>query len=271
VAAGSAALVTQPRVTVDRGSPTERLPGPPQQFQPPPAPPPQPPQQAWAPPPGGPPPQRSSGSSKWPIIAICATVLAVGGTAIALAAAGVFTSKSGSDKPTTTVIIRNPVAAAPSAQPTTPANTTPPANTPPPSTSGTATYTTGTYAADYPAGWSIVEDNVDKGAYTETRMQSPDGAAAVLIDRTPGNPQDPQLEAEGVESQTARTAGYRRISFGPTTLGGKPGWAWVFRLPSGRRVDYFTNTGGGRFAVLGTGSDFNTAVAAARGIAESLR
>jgi hypothetical protein len=102
-------------------------------------------------------------------------------------------------------------------------------------------------------------------------MQSPDGSAAVLIDRTPGDAQDPQLEAGGVESQTAKTPGYSRISFGPATLGGKAGWKWVFGLPSGRRVDYFTNTGGGRFAVLGSGSDFTTAQRTAREIAASLR
>ncbi|MEA2448665.1 MAG: hypothetical protein QOG63_597, partial [Thermoleophilaceae bacterium] len=41
--------------------------------------------------------------------------------------------------------------------------------------------------------------------------------------------------------------------------------------PAGRRVDFFTNTGGGRFAVLGEGTDFTTALATARAVAESLR
>jgi hypothetical protein len=117
----------------------------------------------------------------------------------------------------------------------------------------------------------IVSDNADKGAYTETKMQSPDGRAAVLIDRTAGDAQDPQLEAQGVESQTATTAGYRRIAFEPTTLGGRAGWKWVFELPSGRRADYFTNLAGGRFAVLGSGPDFSTSQAAARAVAASLR
>jgi hypothetical protein len=206
-------------------------------------------------------------SSKWPIVVACLTLLVLGGAAIALAAAGVFKSKSSPAKETTVIITQ--AAAAPSAEPTTPAVTTP---TPPPANpSATAIYKAPTYSADYPADWTIVSDNANKGAYTETKMQSPDGGAAVLIDRTAGGPQDPQLEAQGVESQTAKTAGYQKVSFGPTTLGGKAGWKWVFDLPSGRRVDYFTNTGGGRFAVLGSGSDVSTAQSAAREVAASLR
>jgi hypothetical protein len=295
VAAGGAALVTQPRGVAgqptaqpgfqppaqptapaapgahDQTGATARLPGLPQQFQPPPAA--QPPQRAWAPPPGAPPPgQPSAGGAKWPVIAICATLLALGGVAIALAAAGVFSSGSGGSTSTTTIIIRNPAAAAQSAQPTKPANTAPPpATAPPQGSSGTIAYTPGPYTADYPAGWSIVEDNVNMGAYTEAKIQNPSGSAALLIDRTPGSPLDPQTEAQGVESQTAKTPGYQRVSFGPTTLGGKPGWEWVFGLASGPRVDYFTNSGGGRFAVLGTGSNFSAAMRAARGVAASLR
>jgi serine/threonine protein kinase len=272
VAAGSAALVTQPRVAAPptvHGQPTgatARLPATPAEYQPP------PPAQPPAPPPAWqPPPPQPSGSSKWPIIAVCATILLLGGVAIALAAAGVFNSKSNTTAQTpTTVIIQNPVAGAPSAEPTAPAKTTP-ATPPPSSSSGTATYRNGTYAADYPAGWSLVEDDKNMGAYTETKFQSPDGGAAVLIDRTPGAALDPQLEAQGVEKDTAKTTGYRRISFAPTTLGGRPGFEWVFDLPSGRRFDYFTNTGGGRFAVLGSGSDTTTAQQAAREVAASLR
>jgi hypothetical protein len=291
VAAGSAALVTQPRVAAIAGAaqqmgpaaaqqsgPTARLPvtaplpaatAPPPSYAGPPPSYAAPPPSYAPPPPSSTPPPRSA--SKWPIVAVCLTLLVLGGTAIALAAAGVFKSKPSPPKETT-VVIQQP--AAQSAQPTTPTATVPPTpTTPAPSStgSGTATYSTSTYSADYPASWSILSDNVDKGAYTETRMQSPDSRAAVLIDRTPGSAIDPGEEAQGVESQTAKTAGYRRISFGPTTLGGKPAWKWVFELPSGRRVDYFTNVGGGRFAVLGSGSDFSASQQVAREVAASLR
>jgi hypothetical protein len=250
VAAGGAAPTAQ------QTGPTARLPV--QSFQPPPPPAPAP---TWAPPPAA-----KQSSSKWPIVAVCVTLLLLAGVAIALAAAGVFKSSGGEKQ--TTVVIKQP-AAAQSAQPTVPPETvTVPAA---PEPSGTATYETSTYSADYPAGWTLVSDDADKGAYTETKMQSPDGGAAVLIDRTPGAAQDPQLEAEGVETHTAKTLGYSRVAWAPTTLGGKPGWKWVFELPSGRRVDYFTNVSGGRFAVLGSGSDYAGAQKAARLVATSLR
>ncbi|MEA2441111.1 MAG: hypothetical protein QOH76_2535 [Thermoleophilaceae bacterium] len=275
VAAGSAALLTQPRAGAPPTTPaaqqtglTARLPAPPTQYQQP------QPGSAYAPAPQYSPSSHASPRSpspKWPVIAVCATILALGGAAIALAAAGVFSSDSKPAGPIpTTVIIQNP--AVTSVQPTTPPDNTPVPTTPPPSNpSGNATYSAGTYAAEYPAGWSIVEDDVDKGAYTETKFQSPTGSAAVLIDRTAGAPLDPQVEAEGVEVETAKTPGYQRVSFAPTILGGKPGFEWVFDLPSGRRFDYFTNAGGGRFAVLGTGSNSAKAQKAARAVAASLR
>jgi hypothetical protein len=163
------------------------------------------------------------------------------------------------------VIIQNPVAT--SAQPTRP-TTTP---TPPVHPSATRTYTSSAYSADVPADWSLVSDNADKGAYTETKMQSPDGGAAVLIDRASGSPLDPRVEAEGVRKDTARTPGYTEVVFAPTTIGGRVVWEWIFDLPSGRRYDYFTNQNGGRFAVLGTGSDTATSRKVARSVIASLR
>jgi serine/threonine protein kinase len=268
VAAGGAAPVTHPQATAaapvappsQQTGPTAQLPvtaPPPPAYAPPAAP-------TYSTPP-------PASSSKWPILAVCATLLLLGGVAIALAASGVFKSKSSGPEKQTTVVIRQPVAGQTSAMPTATVTTPAPTPEPEPEPSGTATYRAPTYAADYPAGWTVVSDNADKGPYTETKLQSPDGSAAVLIDRTPGDPQDPQLEATDVERQTARTPGYRRIAFEPTTLGGRAAWKWVFELPSGRRVDYFTNLAGGRFAVLGSGPDSATAQRAARAVAASLR
>src|SRR4051812_15183093 len=145
VAAGGAAPTAQ------QTGPTARLPV--QSFQPPP-----PPASTWSPPPA---PRQSS---KWPIVAVCATLLLLGGIAIALAAAGVFKSKSSAPEKQTTVVIQQPVAGQTSAMPT---ETTAPTPEPEPEPSGSATYEASTYSADYPAGWSIVSDDTDKGAYTE--------------------------------------------------------------------------------------------------------
>jgi serine/threonine protein kinase len=214
-------------------------------------------------------PATPAGPRSWPVIAVCATILVLGGVAIALAAAGVFSSKSSPQPTTKTVLVQNPVA--PSAQPTASASPPPRVAATPQRPSGNATYRSGTYTVDYPAGWTIVEHDVDKGAYTETKMQSPDGSAAVLIDRTPGAPLDPAVEAQGVEVETAKTPGYRQVKFQPATIRGRIVWEWVFDLPSGRRYDYFTNQGGGRFAVLGTGPDSAAARKAARLVVSSIR
>jgi serine/threonine protein kinase len=104
VAAGSAALVTQPRAATAPPPPSQQQTGPTAQlpaYAPPTAPPPPAPGSA------PPPPPRSS-SSKWPIVAVCATLLLLGGVAIALAAAGVFKSGSSGPAKQTTVVIKQP-------------------------------------------------------------------------------------------------------------------------------------------------------------------
>jgi hypothetical protein len=172
----------------------------------------------------------------------------------------------GSDPGPTTVIVRE-TASTPTE--TTQTETTPTETDPP--DGDTAPYTAGTYAFDYPAGWTVVDDDVDKGAYTETRLQSPDGGATVLVDRTPGAPLDPAEAASEVEAQTAETDGYERVTFEPIDVGPREGFAWEFSLPSGPRVDYFTTVDGVSFAVLGHGSDYETAKAVAHSVAGSLR
>jgi serine/threonine protein kinase len=267
VAAGEAAP-TRPKhqaaatevPTAQLTSPTEQLPRSAPQTQP------QPPYaqpEPWAPPPPAQPEPRRR--SAWPFVAVAGVLLLLGGVAAALVATGAFEK---SDSKQTTVIVRETTPAATDEGTPTDTGPTGPATDPPPES---ATYQGATYAADYPAGWTIVSDEDDKGAYTETKLQSPDGDATVVIDRTPGSPVDPETAARGVERETAKTPGYVRISFGATDLGGRDGFQWVFELPSGRRVDFFTNAGGGRFAVLGHGSDYASAEVAARMVAESLR
>jgi Protein kinase domain len=208
------------------------------------------------------------GPARWTVFWIGLAAIVIGAAAVAVAV--VLTHKSSSPVPTTkTVLVQNPVA--PSAQPTAPTKPPPQVAATPERPSGNATYRAGAYTVDYPAGWTILERDADKGAYTETKLQSPDGGAAVLIDRTPGAPLDPALEAKGVEVDTAKTPGYRQVKFHAVTIGGRIVWEWVFDLPSGRRYDYFTNEGGGRFAVLGTGSDSAAARKAARLVVSSIR
>jgi hypothetical protein len=207
--------------------------------------------------------------SPWPWILACAALLAVAGAVAALIASGALDGGSDGGQQAATVTVRDQVAPAPQEepQPEEPVQEPEPA---PPADTGTETYSSASYSAEYPSGWLLVDDDVSKGAYTETKFESPDGTATVVIDRTPGAPLDPREAAEGVEADTSQTSGYRRVRFAPVTLGGREGFEWVFDLPSGRRADFFTNVGDGRFAVLGHGEDFGTAYDAAHAVASSL-
>ncbi len=261
VAAGEAAPTAQrpgaAPPTAVAAAPTEQLTGPTAQI----------PvrQQAPWPPPSQPPQQQPPRRSRWPLVAAVVALLAVGAGVAALVAGGAFDQSS--DGGPTTVIVRETTPD----RPTDTGQEEDPEQQPPEPGGQTARYTSATYSADYPADWTVVSDDVDKGAYTETKLQSPDGGATVVIDRTPGAPLDPTLAAQEVERATAETAGYRRVSFRSVELGGRPSFEWVFDLPSGRRVDFFTTVDGTSFAVLGLGSDYPTAAAVARDVAASLR
>ena len=143
---------------------------------------------------------------------------------------------------------------------------------PPTETAGFTTYEAATYTAEYPAEWRVTEDDQLKTTYSRTKFQSPDDSQSVLIDRSPGKDEPPAQSAKAVESQTAKTPGYERISFEPTTVGGREAYEWTFSIDGERKVDIFVNAGGEGFAVLGAGDgDFSALLADARGIAESIQ
>jgi hypothetical protein len=145
------------------------------------------------------------------------------------------------------------------------------ARSPPPAM---AEYRAGSYSLSYPPDWSVRAHDQLVGDYFETVLQSPDGAAKVAIDRVPGERIDPVAKAAQVESATSRSPGYQRLSFKPVTVGGRPGFEWIFKLAGGsgaQRADLFVNTGGDGFAILAYGADFARASAAARVIAASLK
>ena len=134
------------------------------------------------------------------------------------------------------------------------------------------TYTTDAYSADYPSGWRIAEDNVPKKGYSETKFVEPGGSAFVLIDRSPTRDQPPEVSAAGVERQTAaKTPGYTRLSFEPTTVNGKDAFEWTFSVGSKRRIDIFLAEGGDGYAVLGEDPDFESATGMARHVAGSIQ
>ncbi|HLM49968.1 MAG TPA: serine/threonine-protein kinase [Solirubrobacteraceae bacterium] len=120
-----------------------------------------------------------------------------------------------------------------------------------------ATFEGDGWKADHPSAWSVAKAEEDNGPFTETKFAAPDGAF-VLIDRTPGGAGDPAGKAAEVEAAVvARTPGYRRIAFAPTSVGGHPAFKLTFDSTvdgrTERRTDLFFDVGGDGYAVLGGG------------------
>src|SRR5262249_16179763 len=141
------------------------------------------------------------------------------------------------------------------------------ASRPAPLTHLTRFRTTG-YSLAYPSGWHLSLRDQPVSSYRETVLESATGAAKVALDYSPGETIDPASKASQVEAATSRTPGYRRISFGPTTIDGRAAFAWEFMVASGdpRRADLFLTTPSGGFALLAYGLDLTHAKSAARSI-----
>ena len=128
------------------------------------------------------------------------------------------------------------------------------------------------YSLAYPSSWHVSRRDQPVSSYRETVLESATGAAKVALDYSPGETIDPASKASEVEAATSRTAGYRRISFGPTTINGRAAFAWEFVVANSdpRRADLFITTPSGGFALLAYGLDFARAKKAARSIASAL-
>jgi hypothetical protein len=128
------------------------------------------------------------------------------------------------------------------------------------------------YSFAYPSRWQVSQSDRPVTSYRETVLQSANGAAKVTVDYSPGETADPASKASQVEAPTSSTPGYRRISFGPTTVNGHAAFAWDFIVADAdpRRADLFIRTPTGDFALLAHGVDFPRARSAARLIAGSL-
>src|SRR5262249_45738138 len=106
------------------------------------------------------------------------------------------------------------------------------ASRPAPLTHLTRFRTTG-YSLAYPSAWQLSLRDQPVSSYRETVLESATGAAKVALDYSPGETIDPASKASQVEAATSRTPGYRRISFGPTTIDGRAAFAWEFMVASG--------------------------------------
>lgn len=131
------------------------------------------------------------------------------------------------------------------------------------------------YSADIPTGWSAESiDEPESGTRLVSQWRNPDDDnTSVLIDSSDPGPDAPPIDsAATVRAQTSQSDGYREVSFEETSINGVPAAEWVFDIDGDRRVDYFFNSCGMGFAVLGSTSpsDFATWEPTFRRVAESV-
>jgi hypothetical protein len=108
-------------------------------------------------------------------------------------------------------------------------------------------------AARIPAGWKILEDEAQKEGYVESKWQSPTTAAdTVLIDTSPATDLTLEQDAAPVHADLEKVDGYEEVSYGAGDLGGVESWMWIFRVSGDERIDYFFNSCGQGFGVLGS-------------------
>ncbi len=136
-------------------------------------------------------------------------------------------------------------------------------------------FTGARYSAEVPSGWNAESiDEPESGTRLVSQWRNPDDDnTSVLIDSSdPGPDAAPIDSAATVRAQTSQGDGYSEISFGETTINGQPAAEWVFDIEGDRRVDYFFNSCGVGFAVLGSTSpaDFATWEPTFRRVAESV-
>jgi len=99
----------------------------------------------------------------------------------------------------------------------------------------------------------MLENEAQKSGYVESKWQRPgDGSDSVLIDTSPATDLSLQEDAAPVHRALEAASGYHEISYGPGDLAGVSSWMWVFEVSGDERVDYFVNSCGQGFGVLGS-------------------
>ena len=106
-----------------------------------------------------------------------------------------------------------------------------------------------------PALWRLVEDEVDKGTYVESKWRNPANRQdALVIDMSQASGEAPKGQAEPVRQLLRKAESYREISYDATSDLPWQAWRWDFEISDKRRVDYFFSACGHDFAVLGSTS-----------------
>ena len=107
---------------------------------------------------------------------------------------------------------------------------TPEEEEPAPDASDYATYSGSHFNIFYPSYWDIETSDLDKGAYIDTTIRSPDDQSIMLrVDVTPeASSGDPLVEAQPVVQALRQAPGYRELDYGRIQFGGYDALYWEF-------------------------------------------
>jgi hypothetical protein len=223
----------------------------------------------WTPPPGSSPPpatwpepKRRGGGGMAIAIVVAAAILTLGGVAAALIATGTLGGKDEKQAAATA-----PQKVVTGATPASDASETTPAA--PVSGVELESYVSPSYSAELPAGWTIVKDYEDMGAFFETRRTN--GDMTILVDTSPGTSGDPRQTA--VDQEATGDPSYKRLRWRYFALNGVQAFEWAFAKDGERRDDILFYLGGDGYGVLGKGppDKYREVLALTRQVAESIQ
>ncbi|MCD6727865.1 MAG: serine/threonine protein kinase [Solirubrobacteraceae bacterium] len=113
-------------------------------------------------------------------------------------------------------------------------------------------YATAAYAAQVPAGWRPVADDVDRGDFNESRWRAPEPSRAELvIAYRAGSTASPGGIAEAARGRQAADPTYSELAFGPIELGGAEAYRWAYGIAGQARVSWYLNRCATSIAVYG--------------------
>jgi hypothetical protein len=114
-------------------------------------------------------------------------------------------------------------------------------------------YSTAGYSAQVPAGWGIIEDEVDKGLYRDSVWRAPAPSKARLtIAYRPAVKVSADRVAQTLRGQAVTDPTYSELAWGPIELNGRPATRWVYGRRGRARMSWTMNPCGTSVAVHGS-------------------
>lgn len=111
-------------------------------------------------------------------------------------------------------------------------------------------YSTPGYEASIPRGWRLVEDDVDKGTYTDSSWKAPAPARARLtIAYRPSTGAKPEVVAGNLRDARASNPTYAEVAWGPIDLNGNTATRWVYGFDGRQYATWTQNPCGTAVAV----------------------